>query len=375
MEDMKDKHNYSLKMAIIDGKEIWTAYNDDFPWRVGQGETKEEAINDYLSCEDFVENEEEFDFPFEEAELERTEKRKSRIIWLIVIVLIVAALVGAIAYLMPKLVTECIDTAVYTSLDKDTVITYAPGETAAPIIEAHTIETTTTTPSQNNQNGEETLLPPPSKPPFISDGEETPEPTEEPEPTPEPEKLYTQYKRDFDKLLKINKDCIGWIEIPGTKVNYPVVFSYDSQKYLTVGFDGKQNKYGTIYATGETGLDVQNLTLYGHASSYGNAMFGTLKEYRNKNFYNKHKEIYFTMANGTTYKYTIFAVIEVSVAGKTFNYRQANFLNDTDLKEFAAKAQKMNLIEINEKVPSGAHLLTLSTCVKGDKRLVVIAYS
>ena len=374
MENMKDKHNYSLKRAVIDGREIWTAYNDDFPWRVGQGETKEEAVNDYLACEDFIENEEEFDFPFEEAERELAERKRSRIIWIIVIILIIAALVGAIAYLMPKIVTDCIDTAVYTSLDKDTIITYAPGETAVPIVEAHTIETTIT-PDQNEQNNDDPLLPLPSKHPFIIGDGETPEPTEEPEPTPEPEKLYTQYKRDFNKLLKINKDCIGWIEIPGTKVNYPVVFSYDSQKYLTIGFDGKQNKYGTIYATGETGLNVQNLTLYGHASSYGGAMFGALKDYRSKNFYNKHKEIYFTRTNGATYKYTIFAVIEVSVNGKTFNYRQANFLNDADLKEFAAKAQKMNVIDINETVPSGAHLLTLSTCIKGDKRLVVIAYS
>ena len=200
-------------------------------------------------------------------------------------------------------------------------------------------------------------------------------PTEEPTPTPPPEKLYTKYKRDFDKLKSINKDCVGWLEIPDTKISYPVVYTSDPDKYLDTGFDGKPNRYGTIYVTGQVGMSGQNITMYGHASTYYESMFSTLKKYKDQKYYNNHKEIFFTNTSGVTTKYTIFAVIIVSVEGKTFNYRQANFLNDTDLQQFVSTAKSLNIIKINEDVPAGSKLITLSTCMKGDKRFVVIGHS
>lgn len=379
MEENKRENEYSLKKAIIDGKEIWTAYNEEFPWRVGQGETEEEAVNDYLASGDFLESEEEYEFPTEESEIEaeagteeeRKESRKKGIILLIIIVAICAMLVGAIAYIMPKLIRECIDNAVYSDLEMESRITYSPEKINGNIVISGVADAQPMTPQLTNTDPNLPGIIKPN-PGYIYDSHE---PTEESTPTPPPEKLYTKYKRDFDKLKSINKDCVGWLEIPDTKVSYPVVYSTDSQKYLDTGFDGKPNRYGTIFITGQVGLKGQNITLYGHASTYYESMFSTLKKYRDVKFYNKHKEIFFTNTSGVTTKYTIFAVIGVSVSGKTFNYRQANFLNDADLQEFVETAKSLNIININESVPNGSKLISLSTCMKGDKRLVVIGHS
>lgn len=370
MEDNNNKE-YSVKHANIDGKEIWTVYNEECPWRIGQGETEEEAVKDYLASENFIESEENYDFPSEETkeeiEEEKKSKRKSAIIWIVSLAVILAAIVGSIIYLMPKVIGECIDAAVYNDLDDMTKITYAPGETIPPVISAGSDVTIVHPGSTPSSSGDITF---PIVDPF---GDAVP--TEEPTPTPPPEKLYTKYKRDFDKLKSINKDCVGWLEIPDTKISYPVVYTPNPDKYLDTGFDGKPNRYGTIYVTGQVGMSGQNITMYGHASTYYESMFSTLKKYKDQKYYNNHKEIFFTNTSGVTTKYTIFAVIIVSVEGKTFNYRQANFLNDTDLQQFVSTAKSLNIIKINEDVPAGSKLITLSTCMKGDKRFVVIGHS
>ena len=37
---------------------------------------------------------------------------------------------------------------------------------------------------------------------------------------------------DYEKLVSVNNEAIGWIRIEGTNVSYPVVQSTDSTKYM-----------------------------------------------------------------------------------------------------------------------------------------------
>ena len=61
-------------------------------------------------------------------------------------------------------------------------------------------------------------------------------------------KVHTTLKVDFDKLNKINKDVIGWIQFDEPeRINYPVVKGEDNDKYLTATFEGKKNSSGAIF--------------------------------------------------------------------------------------------------------------------------------
>lgn len=295
-------------------------------------------------------------------------KGRSGIIILTVLILCLVIVLASSGYLIYKIVLQRMDDAVYDELAiwvNEPAPNITMTQTPAPIyIEGEIIATAPPI------SDKEPILPH-KEPLNIEVPEDTPEPTETP--VPEYEQLKT-YSKNFTKLVKMNSDCVGWLEIKGTRINYPVVYSKDSQKYLDVGFDGKRNRNGTIYCTGREGTSVQNLTLYGHHSVSNGAMFGDLSNYTSERFFKNHKTINYSTVDGYDYTYTVFAAFTVSIKGRTFNYTQANFLNDKDLQNFVKTAQDMTPYNTGVTVPNGAHIITLSTCSGNDNRMVVMGY-
>ena len=58
--------------------------------------------------------------------------------------------------------------------------------------------------------------------------------------------LGTRYQCDFDQLLSINSEVVGWIRVEGTNINYPMVQAEDNEKYLRMTLEGKWNNAGSI---------------------------------------------------------------------------------------------------------------------------------
>lgn len=172
---------------------------------------------------------------------------------------------------------------------------------------------------------------------------------------------------DFDKYYNMNSDYVCWITIPDTKIDYPVVFA-DSEYYLHRSFDKKELYAGTLFIDpySTKGLDQNNLIIYGHNMKNG-SMFGTLKNFKNKDYFDKHPyiEIY---TKDEIRIYQIFSVREVSSDINTLNYALDNF----DKKEYIEKAIEQSVQ--SRTIDSDNQILSLSTCV-GDtsKRLLISA--
>ncbi len=183
---------------------------------------------------------------------------------------------------------------------------------------------------------------------------------------------------DFDALSKKNSETIGWIQIPSTPINYPVVYSKDANKYLNVSFNGKRSIAGAIFCCGSLDFEKpsQNITIYGHNMGYyKTGMFSMLRYYKEKSFYNNHSLIYFSTPYRTgTYK--IFAAFNIHVPN-TFNYTQSNFLGEKDFLEFIREVKKRSFYDMGVEVTKADEIITLSTCDRtfdrNDGRLVVMA--
>ena len=160
----------------------------------------------------------------------------------------------------------------------------------------------------------------------------------------EPEE--TEQKRNLAPILSQNSECIGWICIEGTAVNYPVMHTpNDPQKYLRKNFEGKYSVSGVPFLDYRCTLDT-NLILYGHNMKDG-TMFSDLKKYLDKSFREQHPVIELETANGVRY-FTVTEVVKTDIYDKRYE--------DIEVKD-------------------GRQKLILSTCYGSAKsgRLLVIA--
>ncbi len=166
-------------------------------------------------------------------------------------------------------------------------------------------------------------------------------------------------------LSAINPDYAGWLQIPGTAVDYPVVRGPDNAKYLHTTFVGTENPVGAIFldCALTAGFDAEHAILFGHNVPDG-SMFGGLYHYLDREYLEQNPTIIITTAEGETLAYTIFSARKSNVLDAAYR------LDFPQAKDFAAFAGVLGAPEGTE------HLLTLSTCTSGggrDERVLVHA--
>lgn len=116
----------------------------------------------------------------------------------------------------------------------------------------------------------------------------TQEPLELPKSDESPPEIDIGTGADFAACLAQNDDFIAWIRIPGTNVDYPVVWTDDAEYYLHHTLSGKQGAAGTLFSLMKTDYSIpsRNIAIYGHhLKSTGEKMFTSLMRYKDADFY------------------------------------------------------------------------------------------
>ncbi len=184
----------------------------------------------------------------------------------------------------------------------------------------------------------------------------------------------------YAALYEKNHDMIGWLEIAGTGINYPVMFTpADGDFYIDKDFEGQQTVSGSLFADGRSSFKPvsDNIIIYGHNMKNG-AMFGALTEYRDKAFFNTHRIIRFDTVHEPV-EYEVIAVFYSRVYKKSENiFKFYNFIetvNEQDFDDFISKIKSMSIYETGVTAVYGDTLITLVTCAYHVRngRFVVIA--
>lgn len=308
---------------------------------------------------------------------ERSNKTKRILYWATISILTLVIVVCG-ALIVSKLVTDQQDKQKNESISsqKDN----APTDSTRPPIPSAPTETTEPEPTTATQ--ESTPTSEDSAPSDIT--EPSTEPSTEPEPSvpevtdPPTEPTQPSILLQFQALHAINNDMVGWIEIPGTEINYPVVQSpYEPNFYLRKNFYREKATCGTIYVREacDVFMPSDNVTIYGHNMRNG-TMFADLHLYEDKDFWENNKYIYFdTLYEYHTYE--IFAVF-ISTADLDVGFKYHIFddaANQQEYDEFVAKCKELSLYDTGITPQLGEKLITLSTCDKSidDGRFVVVA--
>ena len=176
---------------------------------------------------------------------------------------------------------------------------------------------------------------------------------------------------DWGGLLEVNEDVIGWIDMSGIGIAYPIAKGEDNDFYLHHTIEKTYNFAGSIF------MDYNNIgnwqecnsIIYGH-NMKNQSMFGKLKKYRNQETYDKSPYFWISTPEGN-HLYQIFSVYNTDESSDTYT-----FFSDTGA-EFENWIQRMaaqSEIKTNVAVSGQDKVITLSTCTSSDTvRCVVLA--
>ena len=199
-----------------------------------------------------------------------------------------------------------------------------------------------------------------------------PEPSEEPAP-PAIENPYKDY-------YLANSDMVGWLVLPGTVIDYPVMWTpRDENYYLKRDFNGKKSNDGCLILDTDSSLDhlTTNLIIHGHYRKTG-AMFTCLHQYEDKDFYEEHKQIILH----TEEKEIIYEVVAAfrsqvyrkkDTVFKFYKFFQAD--NQAQFDDFYKNIKKLSIYDTGVTAEFGDNFITLSTCAYHveNGRFVVVA--
>lgn len=171
------------------------------------------------------------------------------------------------------------------------------------------------------------------------------------------------YKENINiKWLAINPDFMGWLQIPGTNIDYPFVRSKDNQDYLKRDFNGNYSESGTLF------MDYRNLgnfndphtLIYGH-NMKNKSMFQNLTYYLDLDFFS-HNQLIQLSGLYETRTYKIFSVYEISADDYVFTLQ---FENDAEYLAYLNGLEDLSLHRQDLVPEAGQRLLTLVTCSYG----------
>ena len=186
------------------------------------------------------------------------------------------------------------------------------------------------------------------------------------------------YLDDFKALYLKNREVAGWIKVPNTQIDYPIVQTTDNSFYLKNDFFKEYSKYGTLFFDYRNDLQnpAENLVIYGH-NMKDSQMFGDLTKFRDLEFYKANP----VFEMNTVYEKSQYKVLAIFTAntepsqGEVFDYYNSlSFLTEEGFDEFVGEITSRSLIETPVDTQYGDTLVTLSTCLYDydGQRLVLV---
>ena len=167
------------------------------------------------------------------------------------------------------------------------------------------------------------------------------------------------FSMNLERMKVRNPDTVGWIILPDSKLNYPIVKSKDNTEYLTTTFEGKKSNSGAIFMEMlcEEDFSSKNTIIYGHNMKNG-SMFRALNNMTDKEFFWRHHIFCLNLGNGFE-NYEVISCYE-TVETDTRSWR-ISFEDDADYENWLKDIANRCDYECTN-YDRNKNTITLSTC-------------
>ena len=195
--------------------------------------------------------------------------------------------------------------------------------------------------------------------------------------TADPKPLDPKVPSGLLALHEKNPDCVAWISIEGTVIDYPVMYRPGQKNYyLHRDFNGNHASAGALFIAENCDPDdSDNVIIYGHHMNSGK-MFAALNKYKKQSFYEEHSRIVYETLHGSETYEILFAFTTPVYTGHDFAYYAFSKANsEEEYNAFISACRERALYDTGVTARYGDKLLTLSTCEYSQKngRMVVVA--
>ena len=173
---------------------------------------------------------------------------------------------------------------------------------------------------------------------------------------------------DFDKLLAINSQVVGWIKIDGTSINFPIVKGNDNSHYLYYDIYNDRSQNGWIFMDyrNNENFEDYNTVIFGHNIKSG-IMFSDLKKIYNQSV---KSDIYIYTKDGGVNIYKIYSCYLREPDSNAINVQ----INKEKYEAFVNEMKSRSIYNYNVDYNLDSKTLTLSTCdSSGENRIIVHA--
>ena len=181
-----------------------------------------------------------------------------------------------------------------------------------------------------------------------------------------PAEAEEKLKEQTQELCANVDNSIGWINVPETKIDYPVMYSGDNEFYLHRAVDGSYLRVGSIFLDYRCNADFTGKinVLYGHNMSDG-SMFADVMKFINSEYFDSHNYGWLTTEN-TVYKIDFFSLSQPE------NYDDFYDVN-SDVNLWLDDLRANSFIWRNIGVSENDQFISLSTCTgsEGSSRTVL----
>lgn len=163
---------------------------------------------------------------------------------------------------------------------------------------------------------------------------------------------------DLAALREVNEDVIGWIMIPDTVINYPLLQGEDNHYYLDYTWDGQENRVGSIFMESTNNPDLSDFhtIIYGH-NLREKTMFSPIRNYKKQEFWEEHPYVY-VVTDAGVYRYEIYSSYEAGVTSDTYRLG----FKEQGKQVFIDMGLEQSVISTGVTPEITDRILTLSTC-------------